>query len=324
MRAGRIAVAALFVMAAGLAVACGGGKGNEEQTQTAEGTSAAAPSASATRGTPSPGASGTPGTAAAGSATAPAPTGGTPAPGATAPAADATFTAGGDPRIVGGDPNAPQQVVATIPAPPPGVTPAVDPTEIAPPNPPSNDLQLYVDLDASQPGIQSSRTVNVGDVFRVAVVAVNVPAYTGSVGGLAAFNFIVEYDKTKVVAPTIENGPSVSRNPALNVAALGGEEAQWSCLPAPEGDLDDPGGIEGDGNPATGQALLSCFTPATGHASGTLVLGVVEFHAVAAGSSNLHLTFVELDDVGFDPFAICHVTNRSPDVPCNDASVTVE
>jgi len=323
VKAGRIAVAALFVMAAGIAVACGsGGKGSEEHTQTAEATSGAQPSASVTRGTPSPGATVGPGTPTGGSATAPA--GATAAPTGAAPPADETFTAGADPALSGGDPNAAPRVVATVPPPPAGVTPQVDPTEIAPPNPPSGDLQLYVDLDASKPGIQSTRTVSVGDVFRVAVVVVNVPQFNGNLGGLAAFNFMVNYDKTKIVAPTIENGPSVSRNPALNVAALGGEEAQWSCLPAPEGDTDDPGGIEGDGNPETGQALLSCFTPATGHESGTLVLGVIEFHAVAKGSSDLHLTFVELDDVGFSVFGVCELPNKTPEVPCNDARVTVE
>jgi hypothetical protein len=69
-----------------------------------------------------------------------------------------------------------------------GTTPSVDPTEIAPPDVPTADLALIVDMDASKPGIQSSRDLNPGDVFRVAVVVVGAPAYNNNMGGIAAFN----------------------------------------------------------------------------------------------------------------------------------------
>ena len=129
---------------------------------------------------------------------------------------------------------------------------------MAPPDPGVSGLQLIIDADASEPGIQSSRTVNAGDVFRVAVVAADVTE------GIAAFNFYLNYNRAVAIAPSYTGGATTDRNPDLHEETMG---AGWSCLPAPEGDLDDAGGINGDGNPATGQALLSCFNT-SGSATG--------------------------------------------------------
>jgi hypothetical protein len=321
--------------------ACGGGgtsSGDKTKTAEAESTSAGESALSATQTasaavtrvtTPSP--STTP------AATTPPPGGASPgagstpgggAPGGGAPGGssfDKTAT-GGDlpPEIGGGSTDATPQFVETPPPPPPGVTPQVDSTVIAPPDPPSNDLQLLIDLDASTPGIQSTRDVKVGDVFRASVVIVNAPQFENDAGGIGAFNFNLNYDKTKIIAPSIAGGPSTNRNPMLNMAALGGDAAGWSCLPAPEGDLDDPGGIPGDGVPGTGQAFLSCFTPGTGHEGGTIVLATIEFHAVATGSSNLALSEVELSGGSlFIAFAHCNGDSVGPFVPCAPATVNV-
>jgi hypothetical protein len=201
-----------------------------------------------------------------------------------------------DPEIGGGDPNAAPQVVATAPpvTPAAGVTPVTDPTTIAPPQA-SGELRAIVDADASTPGIQSTRDVNVGGTIRVAVVIVNVPPLTNDLGGVSAFNFILNYDKTKIFAPTITGGPATQRNPFANIAGLD-QAANWDCLPAPEGDLDDPGGVEGDGSPETGQAFLSCFTFSPGTANATLVLGVVTFNVIASGTVTLSLSNFEVGD----------------------------
>src|SRR6185295_9395182 len=87
---------------------------------------------------------------------------------ATEAAAQATGTALGSSDVTGGDPNATPQVVSTIPPVRGDGTPVVDPTELAPPDPTSNELSLVVDMDASKAGIQTDRTVKRGDVFRVA------------------------------------------------------------------------------------------------------------------------------------------------------------
>jgi hypothetical protein len=172
-------------------------------------------------------------------------------------------------------------------------------------------------MDASTPGIQSSRDVHPGDTFRVAIVAVNIPPYNNNMGGIYALNFNLNYDKTKIVAPTIAGGPTTDRNPRLNVAALGGADAQWNCLPAAEGDLDDPGGTDGDGNPATGQAFLSCYAAGTPSVGGTQVVATVEFTAIATGSSELKLSETALADAVAIEFAHCEGDAANPPfVPC--------
>ncbi len=353
-------MAAAIVAMTVVFAACSSGTSSKDKTATAgAGANTTRPAGTATKpaGTATAKTTGTPGTVAAGTAASGTP-GATTAAGATtvpgtspvagstqvdasgpvgpAPTvseADQTVAAGAGAGISGGDPNAPQQVVGTVPVPPPGVTPVVDATQIAAPNPPQDGCgsteticRFIIDMDASTPGIQSSRDVKVGDVFRVAVVFVGVPPPGGSFGGLSAFNFNLNYDRTKLIASTISGGSSTDRNPDLNVPALGGDAVGWSCLPAPEGDLDDPGGIDGDGDPATGQAFLSCFTPATGQASGDLVVAVVEFHAIAKGAVPLRLSDINTSDKIGSPLGQC---TGDPDksvkeVPCDPGTVNVQ
>lgn len=219
--------------------------------------------------------------------------------------------------VSGGAPDSTPQVVNTLPPPPPGKTPQIDPTEIAEPDAPGGATKAYIDMDASEPGIQATREVTAGDQFKVAVVFANVPPKQGDLGGLAAFNWEVNYDKTKIVAPTISGGDIKARNPDLNLPDVGGEAAGWDCLPAPEGDLDDPGGIDGDGQPNTGQAFLSCFTAGTGDASGTLVTGVITFQAVASGTVTLELVNISAGDAVGIEIMSCDT------IECVGATVTV-
>jgi hypothetical protein len=303
----RLLLAATLLFATSVFVQACGSDDNGGEDATASVTTNAASS---------PGA-GTDGTTAAGS---PSPAG-TQAPQATLSPEEATAQAN---DVTGGGPDTPPQVISTIPAVSPiaGTTPVVDPTEIAKAAPDSSALELAIDMNASEPGIQSARDVNPGDTFKVAIVAMNVPPNQGNTGGIAAFNFILHYDRTKLIAPTIVGGPATERNPDLNIDDLGGAAAGWDCLPAPEGDMDDPGGIDGDGDPATGQALLSCFTVG-GKESGTVTLATVTFTAIASGASNMTLSDFEIGDILGIGLAHCAGDVQEPFVPCREGAVNV-
>ena len=305
-------VLALSLASAALVAACGGSGGDKnDETATLSGKTESVATSGTSTGGVTLGATAEPSTG-AGEAS-------------TLTAAEKTTVADGG-GVEGGDPGAPPVVVATVPpvTPRAGTTPAVDPTEIAPPNVPTADLALVVDMDASKPGIQSSRDLNPGDVFRVAVVVVAAPQFNNDIGGIAAFNFNLNYDKTKIVAPTIAGGASTSRNPTLNLAGLGGAAAQWQCLPTPEGDLDDPGGTEGDGKPETGQAYISCFAPGTPLVGGTLVIATIEFTAIARGSTELKLSEVAVADAVALEIAHCPGDSLEPTVPCQSGTANVK
>jgi hypothetical protein len=249
----------------------------------------------------------------------------TPSPNEQAHYADLASSPEFSSQFVGGDVNAPPEVLTDLPEPPPGAT--IDPSTIAPPDPGTSDVEFIIDLNASEPGIQATRTIRVGDVIRIGVVVTGVPPFDNGIGGLAAFNFSVEYDRNVVVAPTIINGSALARNPDLNDEGLGGATPNWSCLlPAPEGDADDPGGFTGDGDPATGQAMISCFADGgAGYMAGDLVIATIQFQAVGSGS-----TTIALDDGFADAFTFAQqpFTHAScvaePLVPCRSATLTVD
>ena len=310
-----VAVASLALSA--LAVACGSG-GEDDDGSTGDGTPAGTVTARSSAG------STTTGTPAAD---------GTPAPGGTQPAStpgnQATLTPNDqtvvaeDNDIFGGSEDQPPVVVNPPPqvSPPAGRTPTADPPTIADPAPAGGQLRVIVDTNASQPGIQTSREVNVGDKIRVGVVVANAPGYNNNAGVLA-MQFDLNYDKTKLFAQTISGGSAEDRNPDLNQQGLGGSE--WQCLPAPEGDKDDPGGMNGDGNPATGQAFLSCFTTSTGP-QGSFVFGTIEFTAIASGTVGLRLQYLVIGDSLAVNVAQCPGDGYegAPEVPCEGASITI-
>ena len=353
-----IALIATLCVASALAVACGGGgdddNGDETTTsgtRTATRTARTGTPGAEGTGTPgTPGAEGTAGatdgTAASGTATNPqstpvpgttpaagqSPAGATPAPGATQAAVDPStpptptddersVTGEVDEEVTGGNPNDPPEVVTDLPPVPPNAT--IDPATVAPPNATASGIEFIIDTNASEPGIQSSRSVKVGDVFRVGVVVTNIPA--GNEAGLAGFGFEMLYDYTKMIAPTIEGGSGAGRNPDFNDAQLGGGLAGWFCLaPAPVGDADEPGSFVGDGDPATGQAMIACAQPGAAPQSGTLVLATVQFQAVATGSVTLSLSDSSntvLYDVGFGvSMGDCGFQTS---VPCRTATINV-
>lgn len=353
-----IALIATLCVASALAVACGGGgeddNGDETSTSgTRTATRTAGTGTPAAEGTGTPGADGTAGaegTAAPGTTatnpqgtpvpnatTAPgqpttAPGQPTTAPGTTPAAADPDVapTPSDDERAVsdevpdelaGGNANDPAEVVTDLPPVPPGAT--IDPLTIAPPNATAGGIEWIVDLNASEPGIQTSRSVKVGDVVRVGIVVTNLP---GGGDALSAFGIALGYDYTKIIAPSIEGGSALARNPDFNEAALGGAPSGWQCTPpGPTGDGDEPGTYEGDGDPATGQAFIGCFTAGdSSTASGTLVLAVVQFQAVATGTSTIEmLDHSQTGLWGGGGFTAIGGCGGEVSVPCRSASITV-
>ena len=303
--------------------ACGGSSSSTKTPTTPKpgGTTAAGATPNVASGTTAAATGSTPGATKGADGS---PANGTAAPARTLAAADSTAISGGIDSVSGGDASLPRQVVSTIPAPPPGKTPIIDPTSIAEPEPPApgsggggidpNALQLVIDLDASTPGIQATRDVAAGDVFRVAVVILNVPAGPG----LDAFNFEVDYPHDTIVAPSFAGGESIDRNPDFNQAGLG---SGWSCLPAPQGDLDDEGGLNGDSDPSIGQAFLSCFALQSAK-TGNIVIATIEFHAAQAGTASLILSNVNAAHGGQE-FARCPGATEFV-VPCSGATVTVK
>lgn len=306
-----VALIAMFALVA----ACGGDDNGDGDGDTGSATArgAQSPGATGTRGSGTPDPNGTPLDEASA------------VPANTLTPEEATAVAG---DLAGGAADATPFVVSTIPpfTPVAGATPAVDSTQIAPPDPGVSDLRIIVDMDASQAGIQTTRDVNPGDTFRVAIVVTNIPARTQQGGGLNALQFDLNYDKTRIVAPSYFGGDAVDRNPDLNQEVLG-VASNWTCLPAPEGDRDDPGGSDGDFLPNTGQAYLACFVGIGGappEGSGTLVVAVVTFQAISSGSSQLTLSNVVMGDFLAQELGSCEDTGGgAPVIPCPGASVTV-
>ena len=311
---------ALTMAAAAVFAACGGGGGKDKTATPAAKSTASGPNTGG-GGSPAATTSGTPRAAAT-----PLPTVSDADASATAAASIASATALAGQDLAGGDPNATPELVSTIPAvkPKSGTTPVIDPTQIAPPNTDTGDVSFIVDMDASTPGIQSSRDVNPGDVFQVGIVLTNIPPNQNNLGGIASLQFVLNYDKTKIVAPTYAGGPTTDRNPRLNLPDLGGADAGWQCLPAPEGDLDDPDGLGGDGKPETGQAYLACFTPGPSPASGTIVVATVSFTAIAKGSTQLMLSDVVAADGVQLQFAHCADDTSPGPVPCQAGTANVQ
>lgn len=354
-----ITLIATICVASSLAVACGGG--GEDDDNGDETTTSGTRTATRTSGTGTPDADGTgtpgadetagttDGTAASGT---PAQNSGTPVPNATTAPGQPTAAAGTTPTnpgatpaaadpetpptpsdeeravneevdeaLTGGDPNSPPEVVTDLPPVPAGAT--IDPRTIAPPNATAGGIEWIVDLNASEPGIQTSRSVKVGDVVRVGIVVTNLP---GGSDALSAFGMAVGYDYTKIIAPSIEGGSALARNPDFNEAALGGAPSGWQCMPpGPTGDGDEPGTYEGDGDPATGQAFIGCFTAGdSSTASGTIVLAVLQFQAVATGTSTIEvLDHSQTGLWGGGGFAAIGGCGGEVSVPCRSASITV-
>jgi hypothetical protein len=169
--------------------------------------------------------------------------------------------------------------------------------------------------------VQESFTVDAGASLDVAVLIENAPPLVDGGGGISGFAFVLQYDRGVLVARTLADLPPVDANPDLNQEALGPSATSWECVPAPEGDLDDPGGVAGDGNEASGQAFLSCFAANGAAPGGSVALAHVRFTAVASGETLLRLASVAVADATGREFAGCD--SDAPPARCVPALVIV-
>jgi hypothetical protein len=206
----------------------------------------------------------------------------------------------------------------TAPASPGDPAAPVTPSPAATAGAPLPETALLIDVDVGVAGVQETIEVNAGAALDVAVVLDGVPA---DAGGVSGFAFVLQYDRRVLVAETLFDAPSIDANPDLNQEALGPGGAAWECVPAPEGDLDDPGGIAGDGNASSGQAFLSCFASDGAAPGASLVLAHVHFTAVATGESVLRLSSATVADASGREFAGCE--SEAPPARCGAATVTV-
>jgi hypothetical protein len=172
---------------------------------------------------------------------------------------------------------------------------------------------MVVDADVNKPGAQAwvqlpSSTTS----FDVDVVAhLDAPAQ------LAAFNFSLEYDASWLDASV----PAL--DPALALADIDDDgQLDWQCLPGPFADW--------DGNPATGDALLSCFIAdpdAMGDApAGDMRLGRIRFTmnppSPAGKFSALTLDFATIGDTNFIQITGCQPVVYELGGGCLNGAVT--
>jgi len=130
---------------------------------------------------------------------------------------------------------------------------------------------LQLDMDPATPGVQPAISVSGPQDISVDVVLGN------NIGPLAAFNFKLIYDDTRL------SPAGALPDPAVNIAALG---SGYACgLPATSGQPDiDP--ATGAGH---GVALLSCFNTQGVTLSAPTVLATLRLHVNASGQSTVTL-----------------------------------
>jgi hypothetical protein len=87
--------------------------------------------------------------------------------------------------------------------------------------------------------------------------------------------------------------------------------------------MDAPGGIEGDGVPASGQAFASCFTLGDAAAGGTHTLATITFTATTPGESVLSFSAATIAGATGEEYAHCAGAPDGPVVRCLAATITV-
>ncbi len=150
------------------------------------------------------------------------------------------------------------------------------------------------------PGGGIDATASVGGNFTVDIVL------QGAGSNVGAFNFNLAYNPSILgaSAPTTDGLPSA----ALNCA-----------LAEPTGTADQAGG-GADGDPATAEAFISCFSE-NGATIGDGVIAHVAFSAVAAGTSPLRLIAVAVSDNDFVTRVNCDIEGNAYG-GCSDANVS--
>jgi hypothetical protein len=183
-------------------------------------------------------------------------------------------------------------------------------------------IVISLDMDTSDgpcTDIDSSASHALGSEYDVAVCVQGL--YVGFPIGVASFDIL--YDDTLNVAPEVaDTGKGVDDNPDANAGTTkwgDGLGTNFDCsgggLAYPKGDKDSGTG------PARGDAFLSCkaslgpWTLGDDESSG--VLGMVRFHALAAGTDTLTIYKGLLGYSDATEMGTCNPDVTYP-VPCND------
>ncbi|HET6615030.1 MAG TPA: cohesin domain-containing protein, partial [Dehalococcoidia bacterium] len=161
---------------------------------------------------------------------------------------------------------------------------------------------LVVDADAGTIGEQASANIPSSGTFTVDLVARDVPAGNG----LFSFETTLLYDAS-----------------ILSAAAPTSTLAGFDCSLAPaSGDLVDTDPAA-DGDPATGDAFISCFNATASPApDGTIVLASIEFTVIGSGTSSLTPFHARISDTAVSELVSCNPVNLEPGAGCLDASVS--
>jgi hypothetical protein len=158
---------------------------------------------------------------------------------------------------------------------------------------------LYVDAVAGGP-VQSAASV--GSAFDVDIYASNfTPAPL-----IGRFNFTLLYDASLLVAG------------APTTAGLASAGYDCTFLPA-SGDLPESDGFS-DGNPATGDAFITCAS--TGAFVGDGPIARISFSSLAAGTSSLTLYATEVDNTVGAEILTCNPVVTWAAGGCHGATVT--
>lgn len=177
-------------------------------------------------------------------------------------------------------------------------------------SPVTSSAAMAIDALPGAPGVQSSGAVAPGS-FSVDVVV-------SGVSNIGAFNFDVEYDSTKLNAPTVTGPDSRDLNPDANQAFLEGSGRAFVCdPPAPAGGI-------GGGTLKVARISCSSTGPATGvDAVSPQAIASVQFATVgAATGTSLALNNVNVFNAdGSSELLSCNPTVRVI-ATCSGASVT--
>lgn len=151
------------------------------------------------------------------------------------------------------------------------------------------------------PGGGIDESASVGSSFAVDIVAEQL----GS-DRIAAFNFVLLYDASVLVA-SVPQG----------VGLPGG----FACSPPdPSADLPEDDS-SADGNPATGDAFLVCFTGSSDNV-GNQAIGRINFTAIRAGTSELRLIKVSAGDNSGIELLSCEPVSTTAGGGCTNGSVS--
>lgn len=121
-----------------------------------------------------------------------------------------------------------------------------------------------------------------------------------------SFNFVLTYNRSVLAASP--------------PAPAGLVTSGWDCGQVPPSAALPEDDVSADGNPATGDALLVCFTTGSGVSGG--VIARIRFNVIGAGASDLKLLNVAVGNTDSIEIINCNNLYMDPVGSCTDASVS--